>query len=91
MNCSKKTARLHIDWESNWDKTFKITVTPEGAADKKVPEGTVSIVTPLNGDAWTQWPEADHEIIENFRKNWSSIQKKLADYKYKQIIRSMEK
>ena len=84
--------RHHIDWQANYGKTFKVVNTPEGRQSEGTPwiPDLVSVVTPENGDAWTQWPEASEETLTNWQKNWDNIQKSLGQHKYDQIIRSMK-
>ena len=83
-------SRQPIDWNSNYGKTFKIVHTPEGkqSSGEWTPD-LVSVVTPENGDAWTDWKEVDKDILSNWKDNWNKIQQSLGDHKYEQIIRSM--
>jgi hypothetical protein len=88
-------AREHINWNQHYGKAFRVAVTPKGASvsmdGKNIPdeEGRVSIVTPANGDAWTDWEEAPEHVVNSFKSNWGSIQKTLADHKYGQIKSQM--
>jgi len=79
-----------IDWEDNYGKSFKLVRTPEGKQSEGTPwsPDLVSVVTPENGEAWTNWPEVDKETLLNWQKNWPQIQKSLGQHKYDQIIRS---
>jgi len=84
--------RQNIDWNSNYGKTFKIVKTPEGKQSKGTSwnPNLVSVVTPENGKAWQNWIEVDKQTLKNWKKNWSEIQKSLANYKYNQIIQSQK-
>jgi hypothetical protein len=85
-------ARDHINWDQHYGKSFRVAVTPKGASvstdGKNIPDeaGRVSIVTPSNKDAWTDWDDAPGEVVEAFKSNWGSIQQGLADHKYSQIL-----
>jgi len=83
------TNRQTIDWSANYGKNFRLVSTPEGEATRikdggGQQPGTLSIVTPANGDAWN-WPEAPEEARNNFKNNWNDIQKNLEPHKYLQI------
>ena len=73
--------RDNIDWDTYYGKAFRLTKAPV--------EGKLSIVTPENGDAWTDWEEANQESTEFFKKHWETLQDSLADYKYSQIKNHM--
>lgn len=98
LSCVIKRANEPIDFDQWHGKAFKIVSTPEGKAVKSHTDGTpianepgqVSIVTPENGDAWN-WPDAPAETVNNFKKNWGSIQGGIAGYKMDQIRRGMQK
>jgi len=85
-------SRSYIDWDKNYGKTFKLVHTPEGrqSSGNWSPD-LVSVVTPENGDAWTEWQEVDRDTLSNWKDNWDQIQKSLGDHKYNQIIRSQSK
>jgi len=57
-NYPRKKFNVHAEMGKSWK-----AVTPPNAFDMKtgaplpVPPGAISIVTPENGDAWTNWPE----------------------------------
>jgi len=58
MGINPDNERKYIDWDENYGKTFKIVKTPEGR--QSVGEwnpNLISIVTPENTDAWTDWEE----------------------------------
>ncbi len=79
--------RIYIDWNENYGKTFKLVHTPEGRQSGEWSPNLVSVVTPENGDAWTDWIELEN--TDSWKENWDNIQKSLGDHKYNQIIRSM--
>ena len=82
----------YIDWDKNYGKTFKIVHTPKGAqSGGEWSPDLVSVVTPENSDAWTDWKEIAPESLKNWKKNWNNLQKSLGDHKYGQITRSMDK
>jgi hypothetical protein len=84
--------KKHISWGHNYGKTFKIVKTPEGRQEGgEWSPDLVSVVTPENGDAWTDWEELDPVRLKSWKNNWNQIQKNLGDYKYNQIIRSQER
>jgi hypothetical protein len=83
--------RMYIDWNENYNKTFRIVQTPEGSQSGEWTPGLVSIVTPENGDSWYEWESVPKEVlIKTWKRNWDEIQKSLGDHKYNQIIRSMK-
>jgi hypothetical protein len=81
--------RIYIDWDENYGKTFKLVHTPEGRQSGEWSPNLVSIVTPENGDAWTDWVELEN--TDSWKENWDNVQKSLGDHKYNQIIRSIRK
>lgn len=94
-------ASQHINWDQHYGKAFRIAKTPSGAAyplgakegDKPLPDdpNRISIVTPENAEAWTDWPDASEEHVSMMRKNWDSIQTDpQSQYKMDQIRRSMK-
>ena len=91
MGINPDNERKYIDWDENYGKTFKIVKTPEGR--QSVGEWNpdlISIVTPENTDAWTDWEEISNKILRNWKQNWDDIQKSLGQHKYDQIIRSQK-
>ena len=83
--------KYYIDWDENYGITFKIVKTPEGR--QSVGEwnpNLISVVTPENESAWTDWEEVSEDILNNWKDNWDNIQKSLGTHKYNQIIRSIE-
>lgn len=92
-----KQANDPIDFDKWHGKAFKIVTTPPGMSVKSTTDGTpiadepgrVSIVTPENGDSWN-WPDAPAETVNNFKKNWGSIQGGIGGYKMDQIRRGMK-
>ncbi len=81
--------KYDIDWDENYGITFKIVKTPEGR--QSVGEwntNLISVVTPENESAWTDWEEVSEDILNNWKDNWDNIQKSLGTHKYNQIIRS---
>ena len=87
---NEDNGRRYIDWEENYNRTFRIVRTPEGKQDhgEWTPD-LISIVTPENGDSWFEWEDVPKNVLRNWRRNWDEIQKHLGDHKYNQIIRSM--
>jgi len=85
-------SRQPIDWNSNYGKTFKIVHTPEGrqSSGEWNPD-LVSVVTPENGDAWTDWKEVSSTLLAQWKAKWNQIQKSLGQHKYDQIIKSQKK
>ena len=83
-----------LNWDQHYGKTFRVVATPAGhssdANGKQIPDepGRFSIVTPENGEAWTDWPDAHPDQINMVKSNWDSFQKNLAGYKRDQIDRS---
>ena len=64
MGINPDNERKYIDWDENYGKTFKIVKTPEGR--QSVGEWNpdlISIVTPENTDAWTDWEEISNKIL----------------------------
>jgi hypothetical protein len=87
----KEDTRNYINWNENYGKTFKIVSTPEGAqSGGEWNPNLVSIVTPENKNAWSNWKEVSQDVLNNFKKNWDEIQKSLGDHKYNQIIKSQQ-
>jgi len=81
------------DWDTHYGKAFKIVQTPSGSAtDSKTGSpiasapGTVSLVTPYNGDSFNSWPEASEEVKNNFKSNWNSIWDSSGGYKQRQVL-----
>lgn len=84
--------RMYIDWNENYNKTFRIVQTPEGSQSGEWTPDLVSIVTPENGDSWYEWESVPKEVlIKTWKRNWDEIQKSLGDHKYNQIIRSIKR
>lgn len=84
------------DWDTHYGKAFKLVQTPSGAAtDSKTGKpvnsapGTVSLVTPYNGDAFNSWTEASDDVKNNFKSNWNSIWGSTGGYKQRQILGAM--
>jgi hypothetical protein len=83
--------KIHIDWDENYNKTFRIVQTPEGRQDRgEWTPDLISVVTPENGKSWYEWKDAPDHILRNWKKKWDYIQLSLGDNKYNQIIRSMK-
>lgn len=80
--------QIHLDFDTLYGKAFRLVHTPEGATDNWH-EGLISVVTPENSNAWTDWIEVPKETINKFREN--NVLSNLADYKRQQIIRSAKK
>lgn len=84
-------SRKYINWDKNYGKTFKLVHTPEGQQSEEI-EWTpdlISVVTPQNGDAWTNWPEIkDETTLKYWKDNWFEIQQTLGYNKYDEIIQS---
>jgi hypothetical protein len=80
------------DWDTHYGKAFKLVSTPEGAATDvhgnsiKTEPGTISLVTPFNGDSFHSWPEASDEAKSNFKKNWGNIWNQTGGYKQRQVL-----
>ena len=80
------------NWDKHYGKAFKLVKTPPGARTNLNgktlgdEEGTVSLVTPMNGDAWNKWEEADSGTKNNFKKNWGSIWSNTGGYKQRQVL-----
>lgn len=87
--------RQPIDWDTHHGKAFRWAVTPEGAARDasgnvfKPVEPTYSLVTPENASAWTDWKPAPDSYVDTMRKKWPQISRNLPNYKYQQIVKSM--
>jgi len=69
-NFPRKKFNVHSEMGKSWK-----AVTPPNAFDSKTGEqvpvepGTISIVTPQNGSAWTDWPEhTDKSKIREAKK-----------------------
>ena len=77
--------RKNIDWKENYGKKFKLVRTPQGKQTGKWTKGQISIVTPTNEKAWSEWPDVSKEDYLRFKNNWRNIQKSLSDDKYLQI------
>lgn len=88
--------REHIDFDKWHGKAFRLVTTPPGKSVNAEGEpisdepGRVSVVTPENGDAWKNWPDAHPDTVRHFRKNWQEIQTTLLPYKRGQIDRAIE-
>jgi hypothetical protein len=72
------------DWDTGYGKRFKFVHTPQEAQDPPQGKPTVSLVTPVNSDAWN-WPEVDPETRDRLRANWGEIQQGIAPHKRIQI------
>ena len=70
-----------IDWNTNYQITFKLAHPPGPFGDK-----LVSIVTTHNGEAWHLWKPVDDVIIQYWKDHWDTIQHSIADYKLQQIL-----
>lgn len=83
--------KYYIDWDKNYGKSFKVVHTPEGAQSSgEWNPDLVSIVTPENTNAWSDWEELPFDDLKEWKKNWDNIQSAgLGVHKYNQIIRSM--
>jgi len=79
------------DWGTNYNKTFRFAVTPKGAVEGGAKPGTVSLVTPHNTDAWTEWESIPEEQAKKFKKNWRNIWRTTGGYKQRQVLSSTEK
>jgi hypothetical protein len=83
------------DWDTHYGKAFKLVNTPEGAATNikgksiATKPGTLSLVTPFNGDSFHSWPEASDEAKSNFKNNWSNVWNQTGGYKQKQVLGSI--
>jgi len=90
VNYLLSESRKYIDWDLNYGKSFKLVHTPEGkqSSETKWTPDLISIVTPENGDAWSEWIEVDADTLLKWKDKWNNIQKSLGDHKYNQIIRS---
>jgi len=53
-----------LDYDTNHGKSFRWAYTPKNQ------EGTFSIVTPSNGDAWENWKPVSSEHAEMLRDKW---------------------
>lgn len=74
--------RQHLDFDNLYGKAFRIT---DAEGDPNRPG--FSIVTPLNGNAWTDWKERPQfKSIVKQRLNDPNF---LGDHKYQQIISAM--
>ena len=79
------------DWDTTYGKAFRLTQTPQGAASNEgkpmeTQPGSISLVTPYNGDAFTNWPEASDEAKNNFKSNWNDIWNQTGGYKQRQVL-----
>ena len=81
------------DWDTHYGKAFKLVQTPVGAATDvktgksiKTAPGTISLVTPYNGDSFHSWPEASDEAKSNFKSNWKGVWDSSGGYKQRQIL-----
>jgi hypothetical protein len=85
------------DWDKHYGKAFKLVQTPDGSATDsktgksiKTAPGTLSLVTPYNGDAFHAWPEASDEAKSNFKNNWKGIWDSTGGYKQRQVLGAMK-
>jgi len=84
-------AHEHINWDQHHGKAFRIAKAPSDAVNGPDNPDIWSIVTPENGEAWTDWPAAPDKHIAQAKENWDSIQKNpQSQYKMDQIRRSMK-
>lgn len=80
------------DFDKHYGTAFKLVKTASGARRSingqslEDEEGTVSLVTPMNGDAWSKWEEADSTTKNNFKKNWGKIWNNTGGYKQRQVL-----
>ena len=82
--------KYYISWDENYGKSFKLVHTPEGSqSGAEWNPDLVSVVTPENGLAWTEWKELPKEKLHKWKKDWDDVQNYLGTYKYNQIIRNM--
>jgi len=79
------------DWDTHYGKAFRFAVTPEGAVEGGAKPGTVSLVTPHNKDAWTDWEPIPEKHAAKFKKNWNKMWRSTGGYKQRQVLSSMEK
>ena len=84
-----KKGREYISLK-DYGKAFKFTETPKYAVDNWS-EDMISIVTPENDEAWTDWKDLSGSKLEFWKNRWNKDQKTLPDYKYQQIMRSKNK
>ena len=88
----KGTGSPAPDWNRNYGKAFKFVKTPSGARTNLNgqtigdEEGTVSMVTPMNGDAWSKWEEVDQSTKTKFQKNWGNVWSETGGYKQRQVL-----
>jgi len=85
------------DWDTHYGKAFKLVQTPVGAASDistgkpiKTAPGTLSLVTPYNGDSFHSWPEASDEAKSNFKTNWKNVWNSSGGYKQRQVLGSIK-
>lgn len=71
-----------IDFDKNYGVSFKFTISPDEYE-------TISLVTPENGNAWTDWEEAPIAIKEKFKNMWVKGLFHIAEYKLEQIKKHM--
>ena len=82
--------KYYISWDENYGKSFKLVHTPEGSqSGAEWNPDLVSVVTPENGLAWTEWKELPKEKLHKWKKDWDDVQNYLGTYKYNQIVRNM--
>ena len=81
--------RLYISL-NDYGKTFKFTETPIYAVDNWSSD-MISIVTPINENAWYNWTELSGDKLDFWKSKWNETQKKMGYYKYEQIMKCKEK
>jgi hypothetical protein len=76
--------KQHIDWDEHYGKTFKLVKTPEGRQlGREWSPDLVSVVTPENNDAWTDWEELEHEKLQRLKAYWGGDVKTFGPYNIK--------
>jgi hypothetical protein len=91
----KSTGAKAPDWDKHYGKAFKFVKTPSGARrtvngqSMDDEEGTVSMVTPLNNDAWSKWEEADEGTKSKCKKDWDNTWNNTGGYKQRQVLHNI--
>jgi len=79
------------DWDTHYGKAFRFAKTPKSAVEGGAKPGAVSLVTPHNAEAWTDWESIPEEQAAKFKENWHKMWRATVGYKQRQILSSMEK
>lgn len=77
------------EWEKQYGKAFRFAKTPQGAVEGGADPGTVSLVTPENGDAWDSWEAVDDAHLSTIKSRWAHMWNNAGGYKQRQVLKHL--